>query len=193
MLSGYFAINRDVPLPTFDAENTLSVNLMPKDKGLLVVDTDLPQYGFSIPSRDKNVLLFGPYNDSIQTIDSAIPSATTYAQKLEALNFGNEVSTIINITEHGSFAVMGSLCAWGLCEVATGTVYFLFSTDPNRVTEILKLNPLKYFVYRFPRAPIVFFQAQGVRAKWWRWISTHKCLLHAFNALEHKLYGISKA
>ena len=190
MLSGYFSINGDTPLPTFPLES-LNAHLMPNEKGLLVVDTDLPQYGFDIPSRDKRVLHFGSYSDSVKTIDSAFPGMS-YADKLFHLGLCKDTGVIVNITEHGSFAVLGSFYAWGLCEVKSKSVYYLFSTDPDRVKAILEIDPLKYFVYRFPTSPVVFFQAQGIRAKWWRWVTNHKCLLHAFNALEHKLYGLSK-
>jgi hypothetical protein len=192
MLRGYFTLTGTPSLSTFDSAPYYDTLIQTKQKGELFLDTDLATHGFDIPSRDKQVLMFGDYCDEMSTVDSMFPELP-YQQKLIQLGLGQNPGFILNRTSHGSIAILGCAFHYGLFDLKTQSAYYLFSTESSTLENCLAAEPLRYLLYRFPRSPVVFIQAEGVCSKWWRWMKTHQSPLHAFNALEHKLHGPPKA
>jgi hypothetical protein len=195
MLNGYFCLDKGEPL--FECEPGVQGYSLPiKEACHFGLSTALESYGFSIPSRDKYVLSFGVYCEALPTLDSfqGENEQLTYAQKLERLGLGKELGVIINKTEHGSLAVLGCPYHYGLYDTKQKSAYYMFTDDARSLERLLVLNPLRYLVYRFPQnTAIVFLQAEGLYNKWHRWMRNSNSPLHAFNALEHKLHGPTKA
>jgi len=193
MLTGYFTLTGNASLATFETPDYSETLVANSTKGALALSTDLTAHGFAIPSRDKQVLLFGEYNDDLAEIDSMFPGCS-YQEKLERLGLGKSLGFILNKTEHGSVAILGCPFHYGLHDTRTNSSFYMFTDDPNRLAEVLRAAPLRYLIYRFPEnPPVIFIQAEGVCSKWWRWTKSHQSTLHSFNALEHKLYGLQKA
>ena len=188
MITGCFTLAGTAEIPTF----ALIGHLINGVKGGYSLETDLDSHYFPVPSRDKEVLLYGDYHAALGKLDSSY-AGLSYQDKLLQEGFGTTPGVIINKTTHGSLAVLGSVPAYGLYDTKSGSAFYFFTTDPARFNAILENNPLRYLIYRFPTAPVVFIQAEGVCSKWWRWMQTSRSVLHAFNALEHKLYGLQKA
>lgn len=192
MLTGYFTLTGSARLATFDNPDYEEALVANTEKGNLVLNTDLTAHGFDIPSRDKQVLLFGEYNDDLAGIDSMFPGCS-YQEKLERIGLGKSLGFILNKTAHGSIAILGCQFHYGLHDTRTNSSFYLFTDDQNRLAQVLAAAPLRYLIYRFPEnPPVVFVQAEGVCSKWWRWTKSHQSTLHSFNALEQKLYGLPK-
>jgi hypothetical protein len=191
MTRGYFILGGgNIPLPTFSSPLLNTVGST-KDKGGFSLETDLTNFSLEIPSRDKHVSIWSETDavvDSIATIDSFLGSAD-YQSKLTALNL-RQTCIILNIAQHSSVAIVGDFFCYGLYDSKLRTAYYLFTDDANDLSRVLSQDPMRYLIYRFPLLQgACFIQSEAVCSKWWRWMKTHQSVLHAFNALEHKLHG----
>lgn len=162
-------------------------HLFPTEQSLtpLYVTSTMPSRILNIPSRDKEVIFCG-YQDSdaLRTLDSS--EGANYRVKL--VNSGIDLtksSLIINKSEHNSIAAIGCV-AYGVHDLKTQANFYAFSNQDLK-EELRLREPLRYLFYRFPKGT-AFIQIDAVLAKWRRWEKNHG-VLHAFNALEHKLYG----
>jgi hypothetical protein len=190
MIRGYFILGGgSVPLPTFTGELVNTVGST-KDKGGFCLESDLPMQLMNIPSRDKQVMLWTSDDilSRIATIDSFMGS-TDYQTKLEAMNLGVQ-GVILNKGQHSSIALLGDLLCYGLYDTRLHIAYYFFTDSKADLSRVLSADPLRYLIYRFPALETAcFIQSEAVCSKWWRWMKTHQSVLHAFNALEHKLHG----
>lgn len=190
MLSGSFALGGGDTMPLFEPQDNL---VGARDKGHLTLSTDIQSVDLSIPSRDKTVQIYSNHNNLstfIETIDSNF-SGLNYQSKLGQFGFEpDQYGLVVNKGSHGSFALFGpSISVVGLHDTELKNSYITWSSDDS-IIKLIRKYPLRFLVYRFP--PItdpIFVQAEAVCSKWWRWIRTHHSHLHAFNALEHKLFG----
>ena len=202
-LSGYFVLGGHNPPPvlkTFDLEHAGNL-IGSRDRGHWQLETTLLKLNsLSIPSRDKTVHLWGSSSDLssyVQDIDSKMPGSS-YLSKLDALIPKHVSGVIVNSARdtHGSLALMvrgQPLHMYGLYDINLKSSYLLWSTGIERIQLLLNSDPLRFNIYRFPVSSdlCIFIQAEAVCSKWFRWIKTSQSILHAFNALEHRLYGSS--
>lgn len=201
--SGYFVLGGGrgvLPLPTFTDVGEIGNLIGSRDRGHYALDTTLfkaePVF---IPTRDKTVRFWAnaDYHAQMKSTLSVLDSdmiGHNYVEKLRLANTAPEL-IIVNTTQdtHGSLALAFSrpLYVHGLMDTMLGNAYILWSTDPIRVSKVLGAHPLRFLVYRFPvtNQVCLFFQAEAICSKWFRWIKTSGSALQAFNALEHRLYG----
>lgn len=189
MFRGYFILVGNNPLPTFSVEVIGTVGST-RDKGGFCLESTLVPQTLSIPSRDKQVILWTSKDiiSRIATIDSFMGSAD-YQSKLEAMQLAVQ-GVILNKGQHSSVALLGNFFCYGLFDTQLRSAYYFFTDDDSDLSRVLGSDPLRYLVYRFPLLKTAcFIQSEAVCSKWWRWMKTHNSVLHAFNALEHKLHG----
>ena len=205
MLNGYFMLggpaNVSAPLPLFE-EHYSGNHIGARARGDWVIDTDLDHAELIIPARDKRVELLASdlldFSEEIGGIDSSY-SDMTYRDKLLIIqqrlvpSFVGIVNNI-NVDTHGSLAVIFNevpVYFTGLHDTQRNISYLLWSDDKSFVSRVLSADPLRYLIYRMPERTnfSIFLQSEAVCSKWWRWIKTHNSVLHAFNALERRMFG----
>lgn len=202
MIAGYFTIGGGSPieLPTFESSLHKGNLVGSRDKGHWCLETDWDTAQLDIPSRDKSVHLWADKNLSgleqkLAHIDSD-QTGMSYLQKLQSSFPNSEFSAfILNVNKdtHGSLALMANtpIFVHGLHDTQLKCSYLVWSDSLDRLNSIRSRDPLRFLLYRFPdlNNQIIFIQAEAVCSKWWRWMKSHQSQLHAFNALEYKLYG----
>jgi hypothetical protein len=156
------------------------------------------------PWQDRDKVRRARFADAIAQIDSSYEGLNYRAKLntvLETVN-GNRMfgasflGAVLNlsVSTHASIALLSSVTpiyVWGLHDQQLESSYLVWSTDERHLLEMLAAEPLRFLVYRFPilKDASMFIQLETVCAKWYRWNQNHKSVLHAFNALEWRLYG----
>jgi hypothetical protein len=188
-----------IQLPvTTQATNQISGRLA-HTRGHWLLASDRPYETISIPSRDKQVELFGDLTvlrAHIETLDST--EGPNYLSKLTELMESHTTDGFlgalvnVNTSTHSSMAFVARrpIHFYGLYDTQLDHAYIVWSTDPTVLQQVVQPNPLRFLVYRFPvlHNSCMFLAFEAVCAKWWRWTRNGVDLL-AFNALERRLFG----
>ena len=207
-LNGYFVLGGPstdlIPLPNF-FNHYHGNHIGARSRGSWVIDTNFISHTINLPSRDKQVQVLvsekrfeALFVELLSSIDSNYVNQN-YRTKLTNIQteLDSEFIGIVNnnnIDSHGSMGIVTNTNPFymtGLHDTRFGSSYVLWSTDENFVHKILQSDPLRYLIYRFPTLvnSSLFFQSEAVCSKWYRWLKTHDSVLHAFNALERRLFG----
>lgn len=198
-MNGYFVLGGGsgvLELPGFSRHYTGNL-VGSRDKGQWVLDTGITPTIINIPARDKHVQVWcdhPPFEEALSLLDSN--GTGPYASKLAAIPIPTgsvAVAVNVNVSTHGSLGMRFEtpLYVYGLSDTQMKTSYLVWSTDESHINTILNTMPLRFLLYRFPVAESgsIFIQGEAVCSKWWRWLKNHTQLLHAFNALEQRMYG----
>ena len=203
MFQGYFILGGSNPdeLPLFK-KMYFGNHIGLRNRGTWVFDTDLREETINIPTRDKQVQLFfnddgGKFNTGMTLIDSSadLPNYRAKLMRLQNTLSDSFLGAINNISTstHGSLALVTNqipIYVYGLYDTQLGGSYLVWADSPQVVTDILCVQPLRYLIYRFPllESSVLFLPSEAICSKWWRWFKTHRSVLHAFNALERRLF-----
>lgn len=201
-MRGYYVLgggSGHIELPTF--EKQYSGNLVgSRDKGNWVLDSRVSPLTVNLPARDKQVDVWATSNQeafriAVANLDASYGDAP-YADKLHRIPVDGAFAGAVintNVSTHGSLGIKvvdSALFVYGLTDTQLKTSYLVWSSVDD-IHRILSCMPLRFLLYRFPvmHTGAVFIQGEAICSKWWRWLKTHQQTLHAFNALEMKLYG----
>lgn len=203
-LNGYFilgSVQASSNLPLFSKACSGS-HVGSKSRGIWVVDSSFDSQIVNLPARDKQVQLWSntgifEFANLISSLDSSY-LGLSYKEKLNGVRsnltteFQGTVNNI-NSSTHGSLALLCNLnpiYLYGLHDTQLDSSYLMWSTNQDFVYSLMEAQPLRYLLYRFPvlENNAIFIQSEAICSKWWGWLKTHKSHLHAFNALEKRLF-----
>jgi len=167
--------------------------------------TDLKDTTLSIPSRDKQLQVF--YSRGIEHLAPRLAQLDSedgpnYKAKLQSvLNGTYELQSVvgavntISTSSHHTLTLFSNDMDWplhiiGLFDVQHKTTYLFWSTNPSLIMSVLDVHPLRFLIYRFPTAGLVFLRTEVLCSQWRSWMrkSEFSALL-PFNALERRLFN----
>lgn len=198
ILKGYFLLSGS-PDPSLLDDSWITGNhLRSQNRGAFGIHTDWTTSILNIPARDKQVTLWAASDEieefaiKMEFIDSS--DGHNYKSKLLAMqdtlhfNFRGMVNNV-NVSTHGSLALIGDFNYVGVVDQHTQSVYIAWSDTPFQATGYFGSDcddANRYLVYRLPKMPVVFLPSENICAKWYKWQGSRNMLL-AFNALERRL------
>ena len=197
-LKGYFVLSGAPDQELLDAEWFTGNHTRTNLRGAFGLYTDWEKRVISIPSRDKQVVVWAEnhlenFSAYIEHIDAQ--DGVNYRAKLLNLltnlpcGFKGVLNNVSTST-HGSLALLGDFHYLGVLDQQQKTSYLVWSDS--------KFDDVGYFgadcedakrflIYRFPRMPVVFLPSENVCAKWRKWAGAPLGPLLSFNALEKRL------
>lgn len=201
MISGYLCLGGGQE-ELFAAYTQYNGEPVGPHRGRWAMNTDLASTILSIPARDKQVQLL--YRNSIEKFSAGVAcidnedSDLPYRKKLQRLLItldSNFLGVVNNktLSSHRSLALLTNsspLTVVGLHDTQLRSAYVFWSSDPQDVQNILNEYPMRFLIYRFPSLvfDVLFFPVESICSRWYRWSNKHD-VLHAFNALERRLFG----
>lgn len=156
---------------------------------LLVTETE--RHLVLVPSREKCTVVFGPrVTDLAKSVEATDNSRGIYREVLTGLKLQYPtyvLDTTSTHSPHRCVSISADVEVLGLVDTKVKATYLVVA-DTNTLQEILDKEPLRYYVYRFPKpTQPLMLHTEILCSKWHRWRKDMD-VLGAFNALERRLY-----